>query len=102
LQGTPNYRESGFYFHLSGNLTSSFLKFPAFIQWFTGNIGYHHVHNLSSRITNSNLARCHNENDLFKEVKPISLFSTFKALTLSLGDEAAHRMISFRRFAVSM
>ena len=79
----------------------SFLKLPAVLQWFTGNIGFHHVHHLSSRIPNYNLARCHYENDLFKEVKPIILFSTFKALNLSLWDEASRRMISFRKLAVS-
>lgn len=81
---------------------SSFLKLPAILQWFTGNIGFHHVHHLSSRIPNYNLARCHYENDLFKEVKPITLFSTFRALTLSLWDEAARRMISFRRMQISI
>ena len=78
----------------------SFLKLPAIFQWFTGNIGFHHVHHLSSKIPNYKLAQCHNENDLFKEVKPILLFSTFKALQLSLWDEANRRMIRFRKIAL--
>jgi omega-6 fatty acid desaturase (delta-12 desaturase) len=45
-------------------LGSSFLKLPAVLQWFTGSIGFHHVHHLSSKIPNYNLARCHYENDL--------------------------------------
>jgi len=73
----------------------SFLKLPPVLQWFTGNIGFHHVHHLSPRIPNYNLARCHYENDLFKDVQPIILFSTFKALKLSLWDEANRQMISF-------
>jgi len=81
---------------------SSFLKLPAILQWFTGNIGFHHVHHLSSKIPNYNLARCHYENDLFNDVKPIILFSTLKALKLSLWDEANQRMISFRRIAVGV
>jgi acyl-lipid omega-6 desaturase (Delta-12 desaturase) len=80
---------------------SSFLKLPAILEWFTGNIGFHHVHHLSSKIPNYNLAQCHYENDLFKDVKPIVLFSTFKALTLGLWDEATHRMISFRKIGIS-
>jgi acyl-lipid omega-6 desaturase (Delta-12 desaturase) len=80
---------------------SSFLKLPAVLQWFTGNIGFHHVHHLSSRIPNYKLAQCHYENDIFKEVKPIILFSTFKALKLSLWDEAERRMISFSRVKIS-
>ena len=75
---------------------SSFLKLPIIFQWFTGNIGFHHIHHLSSKIPNYNLARCHYENDIFRDVKPIILFSTFKALYLSLWDESTREMISFR------
>ncbi len=80
---------------------SSFLKLPVILKWFTGNIGYHHVHHLSSKIPNYNLEKCHNENDIFKEVTPIILFSTFKMLKLRLWDEAAHRMISFKNLSLS-
>jgi omega-6 fatty acid desaturase (delta-12 desaturase) len=77
---------------------SSFLKLPAILQWFTGNIGFHHVHHLSSKIPNYNLERCHYENDLFKHVKPITLLSSFKTLKLRLWDETSRRMISFKKF----
>jgi len=78
---------------------SSFLKLPAIFQWFTGNIGFHHVHHLSSRIPNYNLSRCHYENEMFKDVKPIVLFATFKTLKLHLWDEASRRMVGFSRIA---
>jgi omega-6 fatty acid desaturase (delta-12 desaturase) len=80
---------------------SSFLKLPSVFQWFTGNIGFHHVHHLSSRIPNYYLEKCHKENEIFKDVKPIVLFKTFRALTLGLWDEANRRMISFRKISVS-
>ena len=80
---------------------SSFLKLPVILQWFTGNIGFHHVHHLSPRIPNYNLARCQYENDLFKDVKPITLFSTFKALKLSLWDEANRQLVRFRNITTS-
>jgi omega-6 fatty acid desaturase (delta-12 desaturase) len=76
---------------------SSFLKLPAVLQWFTGNIGFHHLHHLSPRIPNYNLEKCHNENDLFRRVKPVTLFSTFKALNLSLWDEANRQLVRFRK-----
>jgi omega-6 fatty acid desaturase (delta-12 desaturase) len=75
----------------------SFLKFPAMFQWFTGNIGFHHVHHLSPRIPNYNLARCHYENDIFNVVKPIRFFDTFKFLKLHIWDEEIQKMISFRQ-----
>jgi len=81
---------------------SSYLKLPVIFQWFTGNIGFHHVHHLSSKIPNYNLARCHRENDLFKSVKPLRLFATFKTLWLGLWDETNGRMISFRKLAVPL
>ena len=76
---------------------SSFLKLPAILQWFTGNIGYHHVHHLSPRIPNYNLARCNSENDLFKDVKPITLGATFRAFNLSLWDEATGQLVGFKK-----
>lgn len=76
---------------------SSFLKLPRILQWFTGNIGYHHVHHLSPRIPNYNLARCQSENELFKDVKPITIAATFRALNLSLWDEASGQLVRFRQ-----
>ena len=75
----------------------SYLKLPTVLQWFTGNIGFHHVHHLSPRIPNYNLERCHFENEIFREIKPVYLLETFRALRLSLWDESTHTMISFRR-----
>lgn len=80
---------------------SSFLKLPLILQWFTGNIGFHHVHHLSPRIPNYNLARCQYENDFFKDVKPITFMSTFKAMKLGLWDEASHQLIRFRNVRIS-
>lgn len=94
-------REKNWDYKISAVNGSSFLKLPAVLQWFTGNIGYHHVHHLSSRIPNYNLAKCHNENAIFREVKPIKLSETFRALTLGLWDEANRKMISFRKLSVS-
>jgi len=76
---------------------SSFLKLPAVLKWFTGNIGFHHVHHLSSRIPNYYLEKCHNENEIFRNIKPIVFFSTFKTLNLGLWDEKNRQMISFRK-----
>jgi omega-6 fatty acid desaturase (delta-12 desaturase) len=75
---------------------SSFLKLPAVFQWFTGNIGFHHIHHLSPRIPNYNLARCHYENEMFKGVKPITFLRTFRFLDLHLWDEKNQRMIGFK------
>ncbi len=76
---------------------SSFYKLPRILQWFTGNIGFHHIHHLSPRIPSYNLPKCHRENSLFSKIKPVTFFSGFKSLKLRLWDEKAGRMISFRK-----
>ncbi len=76
---------------------SSFYKLPKVLQWFTGNIGFHHIHHLSPRIPNYNLEQCHNENPQF-QVAPITLRDSFKSINFRLWDEANNRLISFRQF----
>ena len=76
---------------------SSFYKLPRILQWFTGNIGYHHIHHLSSRIPNYNLERCHQAHQLFQGVKPITLFHSLKSLTFRLWDEPRKKLVGFHR-----
>ncbi len=75
---------------------SSFYKLPKVLQWFTGNIGYHHIHHLSPRIPNYNLERCHNANPLFQKVKPITLVTSLKSMTFRFWDEKRKRLIGYR------
>ena len=49
---------------------SAFLKLPPVLRYFTGNIGFHHVHHLSARIPNYNLRRAHEELDVFSGYPP--------------------------------
>jgi omega-6 fatty acid desaturase (delta-12 desaturase) len=74
---------------------SSFYKLPKVLQWFTGNIGFHHIHHLSPRIPNYHLEKCYHENPIFQEVKPITLPSSLKSLTLRLWDEEGQRLVGF-------
>jgi omega-6 fatty acid desaturase (delta-12 desaturase) len=75
---------------------SSFYKLPRILQWFTGNIGYHHIHHLSSRIPNYNLERCHKADPLFQQVKPLGLFSSFKSLSFRFWDEPHRKLVGYR------
>jgi omega-6 fatty acid desaturase (delta-12 desaturase) len=76
---------------------SSFYKLPKILQWFSGNIGFHHIHHLSSRIPNYNLERCHRAHPLFQSVKPITLFSSLKSFTFRLWDEQRRKLVGFHR-----
>ncbi len=77
---------------------SSFLKFPRLLQWFSGNIGYHHIHHLSPKIPNYNLERCHKENSMFNAIKPVTFVPSIRTLSLRLWHEQTGKLISFRQF----
>ena len=66
------------------------------LQWFTGNIGYHHVHHIRPRIPNYNLQRAHDEVAVFQTVKPVTLRRSLKSLRMNLWDEAQQELVSFR------
>ena len=74
---------------------SSFVKFPKLLQWFSGNIGFHHIHHLNARIPNYNLSRVYRENSVFKEVKPVTFIMSLRSLKLRLWDEQIQKMVSF-------
>jgi acyl-lipid omega-6 desaturase (Delta-12 desaturase) len=74
---------------------SSFYKLPPVLQWFSGNIGFHHVHHLSSRIPNYYLPRCHRSVELFRAVKPLTLRAALRSLNFRLWDEEQHKLVGF-------
>jgi omega-6 fatty acid desaturase (delta-12 desaturase) len=73
---------------------SSYYQLPKVLQWFTGNIGFHHIHHLSPKIPNYLLEKCHRENPIF-QVRPVKLLSSLKSLTLRLWDENSQQLVSF-------
>jgi len=75
---------------------SSFYKLPRILQWFSGNIGFHHIHHLSPRIPNYNLEKCHQADPLFQSVKPITLVSSLRSFTYRLWDEQRGKLIGYR------
>ena len=75
---------------------SSYYKLPKVLQWFTGNIGLHHIHHLRARIPNYNLQKCYDEVPEVRTVEPITLKTSLKSLTCNLWDEKHRRMVSFR------
>lgn len=75
---------------------SSYVKFPKILQWFSGNIGFHHIHHMNARIPNYNLARCYRENSVFNEVKPVTFTMSLKSLKLRLWDENLQKLVSFK------
>src|ERR1051326_16929 len=74
---------------------SSFYKLPKILQWFSGSIGFHHIHHLSPRIPNYYLEKCYKENPLFQKKQQITLMASFKSLKFRLWDEERHQLVGF-------
>lgn len=83
-------------FTLAAMHGSSYYKLPRVLQWFTGNIGFHHIHHLSPRIPNYRLQQCHEENELFQRVVQLTLRTSLETVNLTLWDEEHQRLVTFR------
>jgi omega-6 fatty acid desaturase (delta-12 desaturase) len=75
---------------------SSYYKLPKIMQWFSGNIGFHHIHHLNPMIPNYNLEKCHHSDPFFQVAPELNLLSSLKTIKFRLWDEANGKMISFR------
>lgn len=77
---------------------SSYYKLPKVLQWFTGNIGFHHVHHLSPRVPNYHLETVHESTPPLQKATTITIRTSLKAIRFRLWDEAANQFISFREY----
>ncbi|MEP3889099.1 MAG: fatty acid desaturase [Hellea sp.] len=75
---------------------SSYYDLPQPLMWFTGNIGVHHVHHLSSRIPFYQLPRILKAHPELKTVGRLTLWQSFKCVRLALWCETRQKMVSFR------
>jgi acyl-lipid omega-6 desaturase (Delta-12 desaturase) len=82
---------------------TSFLILPRWLNWFTANIAYHHIHHLSAKIPNYSLIRCHNEyRHLFSDVTRVKLSHIPEALKYILWDTRSQRIISVADYRQQM
>jgi omega-6 fatty acid desaturase (delta-12 desaturase) len=88
-------RSAGWGFTDAALRGSSYLRLPRVLQFFTGNIGLHHVHHLNPRIPSYNLQRAHDEIAIFRDVPRISLWDGMCAVRLKLWDERAARLLTW-------
>jgi len=74
---------------------SSYYRLPKVLQWFTGNIGFHHIHHLESRIPNYNLQTCFAAVPELRQSVTLGLWDSIKCARLKLWDEQLQRMVTF-------
>ena len=75
---------------------SSFYDLPGLLHWFTGNIGFHHIHHLASRIPNYRLKECFQRVPELQRVTRLTIRSSLRSARLHLWDEAEGRLVGFR------
>ncbi|MCB0665848.1 MAG: fatty acid desaturase [Saprospiraceae bacterium] len=84
---------------LSSILGSTYYKLPKVFQWLTGNIGFHHIHHLNSKIPNYHLEQCARENPILQKYVPtIGFKESLQCIHNNLYDEERQKMISFQEF----
>ncbi len=91
------YRDKEWDFREVALAGSSFVKFPKVLQWFSGNIGFHHIHHVNARIPNYNLEKCHRNFEVFRKVKPVTFRMSMKSLRLRLWDEKLQKLVAYHR-----
>ncbi len=89
------YREAWNYY-AAGLEGASHLVMPKVLQWFTANIGLHHIHHIASRIPNYHLQRCYDENPELHDVTRLTLPQSFATLWRALWDEETKKLVRFR------
>jgi omega-6 fatty acid desaturase (delta-12 desaturase) len=81
---------------------TSFLQLPKFLNWFTADIAYHHIHHLSARIPNYNLVKCHEQyKHLFDSVRRIKLSEIPTAFKFIIWDNHTSKIISVEQYQAS-
>lgn len=92
----PTYweRHADWEFFNAGMDGSSFYKLPRILQWFTGNIGFHHIHHLSPKIPNYKLEQCHKENPVF-QIEPLTVRKSLNSLFYRLWDEKEKMLVGW-------
>jgi omega-6 fatty acid desaturase (delta-12 desaturase) len=95
FDGTYWEHQTSWDFYKAGLMGSSYYKLPAVLNWFTGNIGFHHIHHLSPKIPNYYLPKVHFKYEIFQSVQPLTLMRSMKSLGYRLWDEQNKRMVGF-------
>ena len=74
---------------------SSFYDLPRVLHWFTGNIGYHHIHHLATRVPNYRLRECYESHPALQSAPRLTLWTSLRSARLKLWDEDSGRLVGF-------
>lgn len=88
--GAWNYISSAF-------LGASYYRLPKVLQWFSGNIGFHHIHHLNPRVPNYHLESAYRSSELFHRSPTLDISQSLACVRLALYDERAGTMVGFQQ-----
>jgi acyl-lipid omega-6 desaturase (Delta-12 desaturase) len=88
--------ESAWDYVEAGSKGSSYYALPAVLAWFTGHIGLHHIHHLTSRIPNYRLQRALEENPELQRVTRLTPWRSLACVFYKLWDEEQGRLVGYR------
>jgi omega-6 fatty acid desaturase (delta-12 desaturase) len=74
---------------------SSQFDLPPVLHWFTGNIGFHHIHHLAIKVPNYRLQECFRSHPRLQQAPRLTLRTSLRTARLKLWDEDAGRMVPF-------
>jgi omega-6 fatty acid desaturase (delta-12 desaturase) len=83
-------------FHLAAVHGSSWYDLPRILHWWSGNIGFHHIHHLASHIPNYRLRECLRDFPALASAPRLTLWSSLRCARLKLWDEERRKLIRFR------
>jgi len=89
-------RQHDWSFHTAAMEGSSYLELPKLLQWFTGNIGFHHIHHLTPRVPNYRLEACYRSAPILNSEPPLTFTRALRGSTLTLWDEAEQKLVRFK------
>ncbi len=75
---------------------SSFYDLPPVLNWFSGNIGLHHIHHLCSKIPFYRLTQVMRDNPELGTIGRLTLRESLSCINLTLWDETRQKMVRFR------
>jgi len=82
-------------FHDAAVSGSSYYVLPSLLQWFTGNIGIHHIHHLCPMIPNYKLQSCLDGSKALQAINRLTFSQSLKCLRWALWDDDQKKMVAF-------
>jgi len=76
---------------------ASYYRLPKVLQWFSGSIGFHHIHHLSPLVPNYKLENAYQSDPLLRESPTLTVRQSLGCVRLALYDEAQSKMVGFRQ-----